>query len=509
LFSSSNILGWHQNPQAEAHADRGMQLAQAGNFAAAEGELRQAVELAPAEPSFLAGLGTVLAMEQKLDESTRIFQRALKLDPADMTVRRYLAANLWQLHRYPEAKQNLELVLKQKPGDEQTLLLLGMVSENMKDYATAAKTLASVPALVRQRPESIAALARSYYHVGEKEKAQGTLAELQTHPAGVQGVLLGAQIADEMQDYDTAEKMLVSIQPTFPDRAALGYKLALVQYHAKRFAESQQTLLDLIASEHAPGAVYNLLGWCYQQQNQPKEAVGALEQAISAEPTQEANYLDLGRILLANRSLPAALEAAKRTTKVFPDSPQAFLLEGSVELKMSQFTDAAASHTRAVRLAPADPDGYLGLAEAQFAAGMTKEATATFNAAIKRFPKDARFPLQFAVMLLKEAETGNAVAETRAGQLLQSALVLDGSLAEAHYQLGNLILQKGRAAEALKYLEKASKFGPQSTKTHFTLARAYRQLGRKDDAAKEMDLYGKLKAQETQNGSAPAGMSRD
>ena len=165
-----------------------------------------------------------------------------------MTLRRYMAANLWQLQRYPEAKQNLQIILKEKPGDPPTLLLLGMVSENMKDYATAAKMLAAVPALVRQQPESIAALARSYYHLGSREKARVTLDELLKHPAGAQAVLLGAKIADEMQDYDAAKELLVSIPPTFPDQAAVRYRLALVEYHAKQFAESQQTLLDMIGS---------------------------------------------------------------------------------------------------------------------------------------------------------------------------------------------------------------------------------------------------------------------
>ena len=114
------------------------------------------MRLAPRNPSFLADLGTVLAMERKLGESTDILKRALQLDSSNLTAQQYLAANLWQLHRYLEAKQELEALLKKKPGDKPATLLLGMVSENLKDYAAAARLLGSVPALVRERPESIA-----------------------------------------------------------------------------------------------------------------------------------------------------------------------------------------------------------------------------------------------------------------------------------------------------------------------------------------------------------------
>ena len=102
---------------AAAHSDRGLQLAQSGDLAGAESEMQAAVALAPQNPEFLKNLATVLAMERKLEDSSRVFERALKLAPTNLTARRYLAANLWQLHRYPEAKRNLEIILKQKGDD--------------------------------------------------------------------------------------------------------------------------------------------------------------------------------------------------------------------------------------------------------------------------------------------------------------------------------------------------------------------------------------------------------
>src|SRR2546430_13430966 len=111
------------------------------------------------------------------------------------------------------------------------------------------------------------ALARSLYHAGQKEKGRAALQQLLAHPAGPQGVLLGAQIADEMHDYATAEKLLLSIKPAFPDQATVGYQLALVQFHAKGFAEAQRTLQNLIDSGYKSGKVSNLLGWCYLQQH--------------------------------------------------------------------------------------------------------------------------------------------------------------------------------------------------------------------------------------------------
>src|SRR6185312_10700741 len=197
--------------------ERGLDLAHAGQLGGAETELRQATKLAPESSEAWSTLGTVLAMQKKLGESTEAFRKALKIDPGDLTARRYLAANLWQLHLYPEAKTNLLVILKSKPDDASAKLLFGMVSENMGDYATAARMLAAVPQEVGKQSESVAALARSYYHLQQREKARVTLTQLSTLTSAPQAAFLGAQIADEMQDYETARKLLTSVRSTFPD----------------------------------------------------------------------------------------------------------------------------------------------------------------------------------------------------------------------------------------------------------------------------------------------------
>jgi tetratricopeptide (TPR) repeat protein len=490
--ANSDAQSSRQSAEAQAHLEAGLQFAQMGKLESAEAELRQAVELAPPSAELLTSLGTVLAMEKKLEESSSLFKEALKLNPGDETARRYLAANLWQLHRFPEAKQNLETLLKQKPDDEQGLLLFGMVSENLKDYPAAAKALASVPNLTIARPESIAALARSYYHVGEEKKARSWLNKLEDVPS----VFLGSQIADDAADYPTAEKMLTAIQGSFPDQGKVGYSLALVQYHAKRFAQAQSTLVRLLSSGYQTSEIYNLLGWCSQQQQHYQDAVRAFQEAVKLDPQNERNYLDLGTILLAEGRLVPALELAKRTANAFPDSSSAFLLKGQVELQATQFSDAVDSFTQALQLGAANPDATIGLARAQTGAGMADQAKTTLETAIVRFPEKARLELELAQLLLKDAETGDNGAEARAARLLDSVVARDPSLVEAHYQLGELALRRDQAPMALPHLEKAAALDPESAKIHFALSRAYRRVGQSVEAAKQAALYEELKEKE-------------
>jgi tetratricopeptide (TPR) repeat protein len=300
-----------------------------------------------------------------------------------------------------------------------------------------------------------------------------------------------------MGDYETAERMLLSIESTYPDHATLGYRLASVRYHAGRFEDSQNTLVGVIAAGNTNGAIYNLLGWSYYRQTQPQKAVEALHRAIELAPEEEANYQDLGKILVAERLLPAALELARKATTAFPDSADAFELQGSIEAKMRQFADAARSYSRAVELDATRPDDLLGLAQAQFSSGNRKQAIDSLESGLKRFPRESRFPVLYASVLVKEAETSGSPVDRRAEEMLRSALALDPTLPGVHYELGKLALNAGRLPEALEHLKKAAALDPRSTETHFALARAYRRAGNRQAAAQQMEIYQKLQRTET------------
>jgi Tfp pilus assembly protein PilF len=353
LSASQSLQDTSQSERAETHAQAGIQSAQAGNISWAESELRNAVALAPSNVEWLRNLATILAMERKFEESTVYFQRALKIDPKDAVARRYIAANLWQMHRFAEARQNLRILLSANPRDPDALLLLGMVAENTKDYATAAKVLASVPALVRARPESIAALARSYYHVGESEKARAWLRELQNHAAGVKALLLGAQIADEMRDYEAAEALLSSAEERYSDQADLKYWMALVKFHARRFEESEQILQRLVDDGQKTSEVDRLLASCYRAQGRDDDAIRALQEAIQLDPANEASYLDLSTILLTKKRI----SAPSRILRAHLRQKDRLNLAREPTWTRSALSNALCNSSRVTRRPPSDLQG--------------------------------------------------------------------------------------------------------------------------------------------------------
>ena len=111
---------------AKRHADRGLRLAQAGDLKGAEAELRLAVHLSPNDPDYLADLGGILGMQQRLVEAGRYFEKALKIHPGNLVVRRDLAANQWQIGQLAEVFNSMVESLRKLAG--QILEVTGSVS---------------------------------------------------------------------------------------------------------------------------------------------------------------------------------------------------------------------------------------------------------------------------------------------------------------------------------------------------------------------------------------------
>jgi tetratricopeptide (TPR) repeat protein len=496
IFAWSVWSAVAQAPTARQHADAGVELAQKGDLAQAEAELRRAVALEPRNSAYLSALGAVLGGQHKLEESSALLEKALGIDPHDSAARRNLASNQFQMGKLPEARRNLEIVLRERPGDKTAVLLAGMVAEEQKDYATAIRRLESVPELVRERAESIAALARACYQTGDGAKARNVLAWMHTDRVGAAGVFLGAQIAAANSDFATAERMFASVRSQYPDRARLEYELALVQYRVNHYAESLATLRRLTADGHQSSVIFNLMAWCLYKQGNFQQAVAAMDLAIEREPAQLSNYIDLGMILLSHRRVSVAMEVAGKAVAVAPSSSQAYMLKGLVEARMSHLNDAERTYEQAVALNPQAPEPVLALAIVESANEKKQQSEATFQNALKRFPRNAVLHQEYARMLLKFAAGSDSVAKTRAVSLLEQAISLDGSLAESHYQLGQLAIDDGDPDRALTHLNAAVQLLPRSSKIHFALARAYRRKGLNDSATKELAQFQKWKAEE-------------
>ena len=492
--------------QAELHLANASRFIRDGDLRNAETEMRRAVDLVPDNPAYLARLGQVLGMQNRMEEAGRYYSRALILAPDSAAIRRNLALTQWSRRLFAEAKANLEQVLARVPEDELTRFLLGMILVNSGDYARAVGLLESVPQRVRGQGEAVAALARAQYALGKKEQARATLESMAlSRSLSPRDVYAFATTAANAEDFTTAEKLFLSIRSTYPDAAALSYQIALMQFRSDSIDGSRQTLLEAIEKGQSSGPMHNLLGHCYAVQDRLQSAVASFEQAMELEPAEESHYLDAVQLLAEHQIWRVLIRIAEKGVARIPRSDRLFRMKGLAETAMLYTEDAVRSYCRALEINPDSAKANLGLAIAQRTAGSREEAAATFEKGIRQFPAHGAHYQEYGLMLLKTGETGDEDALKRAVALLQKAIELDASLPVAHYQLGRLALERDRAGEALPHLETAARLNPDQSRVHYLLARAYRRLGRGEEARSHLKTFRRMKAAEESREEHGAG----
>jgi hypothetical protein len=79
--------------------------------------------------------------------------------------------------------------------------------------------------------------------------------------------------------------------------------------------------------------------------------------------------------------------------------------------------------------------------------------------------------------------------------LLRAVIATRYDYADARYQLGKVMVERGELSEAIYQLETAANIEPKKDYIHYQLSIAYRRVSRTADADRELKLYQELKAE--------------
>ena len=147
---------------AEAHADRALEMYERGRWAEAESELRKALSLNPAQSEWHFSLAMTLEAAGRDLEALNSYERVIELDPDQLDA--YVAAGALcnRLRRYRQAIEWLDTVIERAPTLESAYAhkidALGRLGEH--DEAEATFYLAQ-HAVLEPTPQCLAAVAES------------------------------------------------------------------------------------------------------------------------------------------------------------------------------------------------------------------------------------------------------------------------------------------------------------------------------------------------------------
>ncbi|MBZ5537091.1 MAG: protein kinase [Acidobacteriia bacterium] len=167
------------NALSEAHTSRAIvSYWYDYDWAAAERELKRALELNPNDASAHQFYGSFLAWTGRVDEGMREAKRAIELDPLSPQVNTYLGVNLFFARRYDEAAQQLQEVIRANPNYWWAHVFLGRCFAQSGRLPEAIAEFKRTKLIEDAIPEIDATLGHAYALSGMRSEAEQVLEEL-------------------------------------------------------------------------------------------------------------------------------------------------------------------------------------------------------------------------------------------------------------------------------------------------------------------------------------------
>jgi tetratricopeptide (TPR) repeat protein len=160
---------------------------------------------------------------------------------------------------------------------------------------------------------------------------------------------------------------------------------------------------------------------------------------------------------------------------------------GRIDYDADQYDHAILQFQKAIDLAPDMAQAYNNLGLCYYRQNRNGLAVASYQKAIdlnlKSGHPDAWPYLNLAITERSLNQPNQAEAH------LREAIRLDPNLATAHFQLGNILEDKGQTNDAIDQFQAAARLDPGYAEPHYSLARIYRRLGHTADSKKELKSY--------------------
>jgi tetratricopeptide (TPR) repeat protein len=284
-------------------------------------------------------------------------------------------------------------------------------------------------------------------------------------------------------------------KPTQPGGVSLGHETAAPSDPALAEKEAQLRT-NLQQSPQSADTLYEL-ALVLRQQNKPRES---LEAYTHAAQLQKPNAAQLRSVAL-NYVLLDDYDDAERWLRVAlgmePNNTDVLYSLGRCLYTKNLFPEAEKVYLRLLALDPTNLKAEENLGLTYDAQNDPQKAEKALRAAAQwakeRGLRDPWPYLDLGIVLLDEARSADAQP------FLEKAVELDPQSAWAHEKLGMAMVANGDSAHGVRELELAVGLAPKDPKTHFELGRAYRAAGQQDKARTEFELSKTLYGEHNQN----------
>jgi len=234
-----------------------------------------------------------------------------------------------------------------------------------------------------------------------------------------------------------------------------------------------------------------------QEEGDHGRAVTLLQKALARDPSLTGAHYRLAEALkFQGQPQQALTELAKHVEKQ-PQDPQAYALQGEINLQLQDYEQAKVNYEKAIQLNPQLTRPYFGLATACARLGLKTEAN-NYRRMFKEVEKQAQDIAKdrrasFDPLLVTRQSTAHTHADAAqifraerrqalARLLWERARVLDPQNVTSCFSLADLDLRAGRTSEALALYQQVVAIQPQNGAAHFFIGHIHEKTGNLDAA---------------------------
>ena len=262
-----------------------------------------------------------------------------------------------------------------------------------------------------------------------------------------------------------------------------------------RFEDARQVAQTILAVQNT-GELHNLLGQIDEKDGKFVAAANEFETAAHLDPSED-NLFDWGSEMLLHRTYEPAITIFQQATLRYPNSPRLFIGLGLALYSRGKYDDAVQALLKAADFNPSDPRCYVFLSKAYDSSPkQADEVIERFRRYAELKPDNALAQYYYAMSLWKGKRGEDSDVNLQTVQsLLEKSITLDGTIPEAHVQLGDLYANQHQYEKSIPEYVRAIELNPNLSDAHYRLATDYVHLGQKDQAQKEFAVYQKLRAE--------------
>ncbi|MCX6865580.1 MAG: tetratricopeptide repeat protein, partial [Verrucomicrobia bacterium] len=463
------------------------------DYAAAEIEFKNLLEMQNGHPQALKGLGLALVRQGALLDAGSVLEEAKSKLPTDDEVGVNLARSLLALGFAADSRKELLEILARKPAHGEALLLLAETSltpeamTECEEQITRSNASEQAPVLLAS---ALINLRRGQVEAGSKlvDRAiaadpkyaralasQGNLFKANKQPekaleslkkaselAGPRSDELGfyAMLLVELERKDDAVALLKQATEAVPDYLPNWRLLARIAFASGNDDEAATNLSKVLAKSPFDIEAGLLQSRLWLRRKEPAKAVEQLEKLTKAFPSRPNLELPLGKAYLAAGDSRKAAEMFDRVLVSVPGATEAVLLRAGLYLKDGQAGEVIRLVEPLYAAEPTNRSAQELLVASYSAANRADDAVAILKLQTEVSPDDAVPQLKLGQMLVTQGK----IAEARA--VFERVLVRAPKQFAAVGQLAALDQQEGKGDAAMARIDAYLKAHPESSQAH-------------------------------------------